>query len=281
MDAAATPGAFWRLAFVTSLLGAGLPAQGSRPASAPAETPDDVRAGELLEQALKPVSSDAELDAATRTKAGDESVRLLRDLLARYPKCRQRGAAMYDVGLILSQWAGRYEDAIVELTKLVASDVDDTDPTGRLMSPFRNYRHHAWLEIASCQHELGKPGRAFEALAAAKRAYVTHCGTCQAEMVRSVTQRVIALAQEVAPGARQEEIAQAASDEAEVAAFLLKLGKLLADTRREADAARVLDCLVHGMPAAPEAALAAAIHERITPRPDTRPASRAATARRR
>jgi hypothetical protein len=78
MDAAATPGALWRLAFVTCLLGAGLARAGVTPRERTGETPDDVRAGELLEQGPEAVSSDAELDAAARTKAGDESVRLLR-----------------------------------------------------------------------------------------------------------------------------------------------------------------------------------------------------------
>jgi hypothetical protein len=80
--------------------------------------------------------------------------------------------------VFLCDFAKKYEDAIAQFRAVVESDVDDKDDTGRLMTPYRNYRFHSWRMTATCFEKLGRWPEAVDASLRSRKAYVSHCGTC-------------------------------------------------------------------------------------------------------
>jgi hypothetical protein len=96
-----------------------------------------------------------------------------------YPESPQWGRATYNAGLLL----GRIEEhalAISVLMRLFASDVDDSEPSGDIMRPYRNYRHQASKQISSRYEALGEYEKAHDWMRAADERYrlVSSCGTC-------------------------------------------------------------------------------------------------------
>lgn len=92
------------------------------------------------------------------------------------------GIAQFNVGWILKE-EEKYEEAITEFEKLLASHVDDRERTGNIMAEFRNYRSRAQWEIGNCYRALGRYRDALEAYVSTQKKYPfqSKCGNARAE----------------------------------------------------------------------------------------------------
>ncbi len=144
----------------------------------PKDSPEDEKARPVVERAMALIK---EAKAAEKREERDakyaEAIESFRDVVKNHKKSRFYGTSYFNVGVILCDFLDRPEDAIKHFQELVASDVDDRDDSGQLMSPYRNYRYHAWRLTAACESKLKRPARAIVALFAMRDAYVSHCGT--------------------------------------------------------------------------------------------------------
>jgi tetratricopeptide (TPR) repeat protein len=87
--------------------------------------------------------------------------------------------AVFNTGISLREHH-RYQEAISRFTELLASRVNDLEPGGSLMEIYRNYRHRACIEIATCHEKLGNRVAAVQYLCLARdvHQFKSWCGTC-------------------------------------------------------------------------------------------------------
>jgi tetratricopeptide (TPR) repeat protein len=144
----------------------------------PKDSPEDEKARPVVERAMALIK---EAKGAEKKEERDakytEAIESFRDVVKNHKKSRYYGTSYFNVGVILCDFLDRPEDAIKHFRELVASEVDDRDDSGQLMSPYRNYRYHAWRLTAACESKLKRPARAITAVFAMRDAYVSHCGT--------------------------------------------------------------------------------------------------------
>jgi len=92
------------------------------------------------------------------------------------------GMAQFNVGMILEEQE-KFEEAIGEFQKLLTSRVNDHDPTGNIMSEFRNYRARAQWEVGHCYRAMGRFDDALQAYVDTEKKYPfqSTCGNAHAE----------------------------------------------------------------------------------------------------
>jgi tetratricopeptide (TPR) repeat protein len=78
-----------------------------------------------------------------------EAERSFRAVLGQPLDVPTRGKATFNLALTL-QKLRRYDEAIKILDHLLAQPVNDREPGGHLMEPYRNYRPRAQWEIGDC-----------------------------------------------------------------------------------------------------------------------------------
>lgn len=230
-------------------------------------TPAEEAAKQRLEQALALHQKAKGLtDAAERTRQYEQAIALLRENVKALPDTRWHGMSQFNIGVFLTDQLGRHDEGAKEFTALIASKVDDRDPTGYLMSPFRNYRYQAWRMISTCHEKQGRRGLALEACWRMKAAYATHCGTCQQQMEAGFVKRVDALLARLllegegkvatdADRAAFAELASAARRSAPGAdGLLLALGRAYRERQKNWEARVLFKALADDLPASPHAA---------------------------
>ncbi|MBN1345758.1 MAG: hypothetical protein JXQ73_23900 [Phycisphaerae bacterium] len=101
------------------------------------------------------------------------------DVVERFPATKQWGVSAFNKGWLLRK-GGYPRQARDALNLLIASKVDERDPTPHIMSAYQNYRHRAAREIArSFADEYDFPMAYYwEYLATWKYPYRSWCGTC-------------------------------------------------------------------------------------------------------
>lgn len=124
------------------------------------------------------------LEAANRTfQEGkhQEAERAFRELLARETDPAVRGKATFNLGLTLKKLS-RYDEAIKVFESLIEQPVNDREPGGHLMEPYRNYRPRAKWEIGNCLLAKRDYAAAREAFRTTKEQYPfqSWCGNEQA-----------------------------------------------------------------------------------------------------
>jgi hypothetical protein len=218
----------------------------------------------------------AALQEAGKTKdneqiraAWERAVREFRKVAKDYPDTHCYGLCQYNVGVLLCNDLGRYDEAIREFKALIASKVDDRDSTGEVMHPYRNYRYQAWRKISECYENLHKPAHAIDAVLAARVAYVSDCGTCEQWMLDGTSKNLLRLLKGIAPGTEAKDLDEALKNMplAETAAkqprdpsapgLLSSLGKRLEEVGRRDDERRVLRALADEFPTSAEGKAAA------------------------
>lgn len=125
------------------------------------------------------------VDRAQKTyesKDLDTALRLYRHLCDNLRESASYGIAQFNVGMILEEQE-RFEEAIGEFQKLLTSHVNDHDPTGNIMSEFRNYRARAQWEIGHCYRAMGRFDEALKAYVDTEKKYPfqSTCGNAHAE----------------------------------------------------------------------------------------------------
>ncbi len=88
------------------------------------------------------------------------------------------GRSAFNTGFVLRE-LDHADPAIVYLTRLFDSDVDDKEPN-TLLQPYRNYRHRAAVEISKAHESAGRFPEAYDWMLASgsKYPYESWCGTC-------------------------------------------------------------------------------------------------------
>jgi hypothetical protein len=189
--------------------------------------------------------SQKEGDKEAARKLAEEALVPLRKVVAEHRKSKLYGASHFNLGVAFADFLDKPEEAVREFEALIASDVDDKDATGELMSPFRNYRYRSWMMISACREKLKKPGPALDAAFRMPAAYVSHCGTCVAGMQKEFRRRVAELCKDFATA---EEVDAALALHKGAEAFLLALGKELAAQGKTEKARAALTLLAEGFP---------------------------------
>lgn len=117
--------------------------------------------------------------AAFAQKDFAEAERLWREVIQKHPTSSQLGVAQYNVGYVLQE-RGKYDAAIAEYQKLLASKVNDKEPGSNIMEAYRNYRNKAAKQISRCYETQGLNRQALDWAIQArdKYPYLTWCGTC-------------------------------------------------------------------------------------------------------
>lgn len=204
------------------------------------------RASELLERAVTDLREAARrTDGEERRETVERALESLRTVVREHPASKAYGMAHFNAGVVLCDYLGRYDDAIEEFAALIAGPANDRDPTGLLMSPYRNYRFHAWRMTSTCHRRRGRPGRALEALFRMRKVYVSHCGRCRAGMEKEFRKDARSL---LAGLATEKEIEGLLEGSGSAPALLLKLGRSKAE-----GAAEALRILAEEFPDSPEA----------------------------
>ena len=129
----------------------------------------DQAAGVLLEQGNR----------AFKAKDYPVADRAYRRMLREFPESHHVGKALFNLGYVL-QAQKRYGEARTILTRLLEARVNDRDPTGNIMAPYRNYRHRAILLIGAGYEAEGQWEKALQAYRDSRTRYPLHsfCGTC-------------------------------------------------------------------------------------------------------
>src|SRR5262249_27472306 len=108
------------------------------------------------------------------------------------------------------------------LQELLASDLNDTDPTPFLMNPYQNYHHSACMALVDCYERQGDFRTALRYARLGRDVYrfQSWCGTCLAESARSLPRRIARLELKVGgPDALSAEDLQSLASGGEVLAF--------------------------------------------------------------
>jgi tetratricopeptide (TPR) repeat protein len=236
---------------------------------------DDKRIQEakvIRDRAFAAVEEAGKLEGEEQVRAWERAVGEFKKVAKDYPDTRFYGMCHYNVGHILCNELGKYEQAIQELEVLIASKVNDRDSTGALMHPHRNYRYNAWRLITTSYEKLKKPAHAIQAVFRARAAYVADCGTCQMQMRKGTEERLAALAAVIAPAIEAADVAAVLHPPAAAGAeeapedspkdptamqFLQVLEQHLREQGKDADAGRILRALADEFPASPEGKAAA------------------------
>lgn len=216
--------------------------------------------GELFEQAMTELRAAGKADKIMRKRHHyEQAISHLQLLTKQHPDSRLWGIAKFNSGVFLCDYLDRPKDAIGKFEALIANkNINDKDATGDLMRPYRNYRYHARRMIITCRSQLGQYDQAVLAAFEMKKAYVTHCGTCQANMMRYFERRLVEVCHkwllkrkgktlvEGEKDALTEAVKNAKNDPTD--AFLLALGKHYRDRNQPNDAKLALQLLLKSFP---------------------------------
>ncbi len=225
---------------------------------APPQDPRTAEAGARFERALMRLSMPENASPEERKSRAEEAVVGLREVIRDYGDTSLFGIAKFNTGVVLCDHLERYDEAIAEFQELIDSAVDDKDPTGMLMNPFRNYRHHSWRMMSTCLERLGRPGKAVQAIFRARSAYIADCGTCQAGMEKSTHKRLVALVQAMAAGTTEADVDTVLAEGGRSERFLLRLGRKLKERGLDGDAGTLLGAVTKEFAGTEEAREAAA-----------------------
>jgi Tetratricopeptide repeat len=112
----------------------------------------------------------------------------------RYPYTSAWGMALFNTGLYY-QKQERYHEAIRHFEILLASGLDDRDPTRYLMEAYQNYHHRACLEISACYEGLDDFPSAlkYAFLARDVHPYQSWCATCRWSIRAALDARIARL----------------------------------------------------------------------------------------
>jgi hypothetical protein len=181
------------------------------------------------------------------------------------------GIARFNAAVVVQESGKQGEvDALRRFAELIGSDVDDTDPSGELMRPFRNYRFHAWRRSMAIHRRRGQTFVALDALFHSRAAFVTHCRTCHADMAAGFRRTLDAMCLDVLHGADRkdveearitadQEIVQAAlADAKDARSFLTGLADRLEEKGRAQDAEKVRKLVPPAAPGKPASSEAGA-----------------------
>ena len=192
----------------------------------------------------------------------EEALGFVRKIAREYKDTKLRGMAQHNAGVLLCNYLADFKAAIGEFEALIASDVDDKDPTGRLMIPFRNYRYNAWRMISICREELKKPALAVDACFRMKTAYVSHCGTCVAGMEREFAKRVVSICG-VFEGVEGETVKKRVEKAEAADELLIDLARDALGRKERAAAKAILGAIVRDLPKSKGALIGAKLLEGI------------------
>jgi tetratricopeptide (TPR) repeat protein len=163
--------------------------------------------------------------------------------------------AQFNVGVVLCANLERYDESLKEFDRLIQSDVNDKDSTGEIMSPFRNYRYHAWYHVSVIQDKQGRLGQAIEACFQMRRAYQSDCGTCSRNMEQSFQRDLAKLCGKVLPESQgsitNDDLTAALKKAGTGDEFLLEVGRASMKAGRTGEARAVLMLLTRDLPRSP------------------------------
>jgi len=105
-----------------------------------------------------------------------------REIIATEQDGPTKAKAMFNLGLTLKQ-LHQYDAAISVFDELIAQPVNDKEPGGHLMEPYRNYRPRAQWEIGNCYFDQGQYKKALQAYQDTKdkHPFQSWCGNEQAD----------------------------------------------------------------------------------------------------
>jgi tetratricopeptide (TPR) repeat protein len=191
-------------------------------------------AKEIQDQAFVALKAAGDAQGDEKKKAYEEAVGHFRRIVKDYADTPSYGISHFNCGVILCDYLSKPEDAIKEFLALIASNVNDKDDTGQLMSPYRNYRYHSWRMISKCRSELKQPVQAADATIQSRKAYISDCGTCSASMEKSALERLVSIATGISDTATEEDVAEVLkTSPASGAKLVLDLGKRLNGSKRD------------------------------------------------
>lgn len=220
---------------------------------APPEDPRTQEAQRICQEAYDALEKAKTLTGDERKDVYEAALAAFRRVTKDFRDTRPYGMAHYNTGVVLTNYLGLHDEAVQEFQDLIDSEVDDKDDTGQLMSPYRNYRYHAWRMMAACFGKLDKPGHVIDAHLHSRSAYISDCGTCQKDMESSVAKQLIAAARAIAPQATDADLTACLEQAKEGPAFLLAFARRLQATGGGEEAKDVLRVLTAEFPNSPAA----------------------------
>ncbi len=164
------------------------------------------RTGQLIAMRDLLQLPDATNDAATADLAFDtaeelyrdgfpaDALRLWNDFIEWFPSHENWGKAVFNSGIALGD-INQPQKAITMFSRLFNSPVNDREPGVSIMEIFRNYRHRACLEIATCYENMLDFTQALTYVILSRDTYPfqSFCGTCDDEEELCLKQRIALL----------------------------------------------------------------------------------------
>jgi len=125
----------------------------------------------------------------------EAAVRLYGKILDGSTDAALKAKAEYNKGLALVE-LGQTRRAIRTFKRMLGTTAHDTEPGGHLMEAYRNYRHRACRQIASCYESRGDLRRALDyaILAKYRYPYQSWCGTCAVSAMEQLNDYIFELA---------------------------------------------------------------------------------------
>jgi tetratricopeptide (TPR) repeat protein len=129
----------------------------------------------------------------------EDALALWRQVRQDFPDTRAEGMAIFNTSYAYQQQK-RWAEAIPLLKELLASDLNDTDPTRELMNPYQNYHHRACLGLVDCYEHLEDHRSALHYAKLARNVYPhrSWCLTCRIESNRALNRKIARLEIKVA-----------------------------------------------------------------------------------
>lgn len=139
-------------------------------------------AGALLAREDETSSKLDQGNAAYSAKNFEEALKIYEDVVATENDPSTQAKAIFNLGLTCKALR-RYEEAINAFRKIFDLSVNDREPGGDIMEPYRNYRPRAKWETGHCLFELGRYAEALAVYAETKEKhpFQSWCGNEKAE----------------------------------------------------------------------------------------------------